>query len=182
MNNSTVLPSLNNAQSKFLEIRKGIVVSHRIIRQRDKRTATGTSVRTQYEIRFDGHTSTRWIHSARLIYESELSNFIEPLIEAPTMPTRSQRVFEIGERVCERPGVKSSINGSPVPHLKHGTLVGIEKRKIMSRKAKAGYALRTFFQVQWDGRTAPDWIQDSRIIHEHELDALTNAARLAVGE
>jgi hypothetical protein len=58
MNNSTVLPSLNNAQSKFLEIRKGIVVSHRIIRQRDKRTATGTSVRTQYEIRFDGHTGS----------------------------------------------------------------------------------------------------------------------------
>ena len=182
MNNSTVLPSLNNTQSRFLEIRKGVVVNHRLIRQRDKRTASGTSVRIQYEIRFDGHTSTRWIHSARLIHENELSNFIEPLVEAPTMPTKSKRVFVIGERVCERPGVKSSINGSPLPHLKHGTLVGVEKRKIMSRRAKAGYALRTFFQVQWDGRTAPDWIQDSRIIHEHELDALTNAARLAVGE
>jgi len=185
MNNSSTLPSLHSEQSRTLSIRKGVVLGHRVIKQRDKRTASGTSIRIQYEVRFDGHQSTRWIHSARLIHEHELTNFIQPLEETKTIKpmTKSTRVFEIGERVCERPGVKSALALGAAPNnLKHGVLIGVEKRKILSRRAKAGYALRTFFQVKWDGRTAPEWVQDSRIIHEHELDKHTKASRLAVGE
>lgn len=184
INNSEVLPSLKSAGFKPLNIRKGVVLGHRIIQQRDKRTSTGTSQRVQYEVRFDGHTSTRWIQSARLIFEHELDNFIEPLIETKTIEsmTKSTRVFEIGQRVCERPGVKYTITGKFSPKLRHGVIHDIEKRKVVSRRAKAGYALRTFFKVQWDGRSSAEWIQDSRIIHEHELDAQTNATRLAVGE
>lgn len=184
INNSEVLPSLKSNGYTPLNIRKGVVLGHRIIKQRDKRTASGTSQRIQYEVRFDGYTSTRWIQSARLIYENELDDYIEPLIETETIEpmTKSTRVFEIGERVCERPGVKYTITGKFTPQIRHGVLHGIEKRKVVNRRAKAGFAMRTFFKVQWDGRSSAEWIQDSRIIHEHELEEQTHATRLAVGE
>ena len=93
----------------------------------------------------------------------------------------ANRTFNIGDAVAERPSIptitarKSFFNAQP---CKHGTIVEMEVRKQKSRTAKKGYSERRWALVQWDIRSQPEWVVETRLVHKNELAAHEQLTRL----
>ena len=80
---------------------------------------------------------------------------------------RKGRIFNIGDRVSERPTRKVfSAKGAAFNELRE------EGRKVKSR--------RPYLQVKWDIRTQPEWIVEHRVIHENELELQLEMTRTEV--
>lgn len=92
---------------------------------------------------------------------------------------RKGRIFNIGDRVSERPTRKvfsakgAAFNGR-LPKV--GVIVGKELRE----EGKKVKSRRPYLQVKWDIRTQPDWIVEHRVIHENELELQLEMTRTEV--
>ena len=80
--------------------------------------------------------------------------------------------FKIGDRVCERPTRTFRLTSNAVLNgakTKHGTIVGKEERKQRYRNSAKGYSMRPYVEVLWDIRAVAEWVIESRVIPESEL-------------
>ena len=93
----------------------------------------------------------------------------------------SNREFQVGTRVAERPSrpfvtnFNTSFNAQA---SKLGTVLEMEVRKQKSRTAKKGYSERRWALVQWDIRSQPEWVVETRLVHENELSMREELTRL----
>ena len=90
----------------------------------------------------------------------------------------AKRNFEIGQRIAERP--TRSVGKNNAMPCKRGEVIDIEEYKQKSKRAKAGFSLRKRLHVKWDGRSVVEKVDVFRVIHEHELSAEAELARMEV--
>ena len=96
----------------------------------------------------------------------------------------SNREFKVGDRVAERPTrpfvtkFNTSFNAQP---SKIGTIIELVVREQKFRKASAANrkpSRRRYAIVQWDIRTRPDEVAETRLVHENELSMHEELTRL----
>ena len=100
---------------------------------------------------------------------------------ASTKLLNSNREFQVGDRVAERPSrpfvtnFNTSFNAQA---SKLGEIIELEIRKQKSSTAKNGYSKRRWANVKWDIRSRPEWVVETRLVHENELESHELLTRL----
>ena len=84
-------------------------------------------------------------------------------------------MWQRGRRGLSSP---TSIHPSMPRPLKLGEIIGLEIRKQKSRTAKKGYSERRWANVKWDIRSRPEWVVETRLVHENELESHELLTRL----
>tara|TARA_B100000035_G_scaffold101581_1_gene86162 strand:+ start:34 stop:360 length:327 start_codon:yes stop_codon:yes gene_type:complete len=81
------------------------------------------------------------------------------------------REFAVGDRVAKRTlGGGLSLPNTPASKgTKRGIVISREKKSTRSSKAKSGKAWRWQCEVQWDGSSRTEPVDEQRLIHENEL-------------
>ena len=80
--------------------------------------------------------------------------------------------FDVGDRVAERPTRTFRLTSNAVLNgakTKSGTIVDKELRKQRYRNSPKGYSMRPYVKVMWDIRSVAEWVIESRVIPESEL-------------
>tara|TARA_R100000406_G_scaffold46336_1_gene31157 strand:- start:238 stop:543 length:306 start_codon:yes stop_codon:yes gene_type:complete len=80
--------------------------------------------------------------------------------------------FDVGDRVAERPTRTFRLTSNAVLNgakTKSGTIVDKELRQQRYRKSPKGYSMRPYVKVMWDIRSVAEWVIESRVIPESDL-------------
>ena len=80
--------------------------------------------------------------------------------------------FAVGDRVAERPTRTFRLTSNAVLNgakTKSGTIVAKENPNNATETHPKGYSMRPYVKVMWDIRSVAEWVIESRVIPESEL-------------